>query len=130
MSDWSHKHVAYVAGLGTFGLHHMLITAQGCGGRLGTLVTDATIKATPRPAHEACLYKHNGTCGACVERCVAGALTETGANFDRHACYSVCLQNAERHADLGLADVCGRCAVGVPCTSTDPVVSRSLSKKG
>ncbi|MCL6635907.1 MAG: epoxyqueuosine reductase, partial [Peptococcaceae bacterium] len=27
VSFWSHKHEAYICGLGTFGLHHMLITA-------------------------------------------------------------------------------------------------------
>ncbi len=121
MSDWSHKHVAYIAGLGTFGLHHMLITAQGCAGRLGTLVTDAVIEPTPRPAGAACLHKHNGSCQACVRKCVAGALTETGVDFDRHACYAVCLENGQLHSALGLADVCGKCASIVPCSFTNPV---------
>jgi epoxyqueuosine reductase QueG len=121
MSDWSHKHVAYIAGLGTFGLHHMLITAQGCTGRLGTLVTDAVIEPTPRPTGEACLHKHNGSCLACIRKCVAGALTDTGAGFDRHACYAVCLENGRLHAALGLADVCGKCASIVPCSFTNPV---------
>ena len=121
MSDWSHKHVAYIAGLGTFGLHHMLITAQGCAGRLGTLVTDAVIKPTPRPTGEACLHKHNDSCRACVRKCVAGALTETGEDFDRQACYAVCLENGQLHSALGLADVCGKCASIVPCSFTNPV---------
>jgi len=121
MSDWSHKHVAYIAGLGTFGLHHMLITAQGCAGRLGTLVTDAVIEPTPRPTGEACLHKHNGSCVACVRKCAAGALTETGAAFDRHACYALCLANGQLHSALGLADVCGKCASIVPCSFTNPV---------
>ena len=121
MSDWSHKHVAYIAGLGTFGLHHMLITAQGCAGRLGTLVTDAVIEPTPRPTGEACLHKHNGSCVACVRNCVPGALTETGADFDRHACYALCLENSQLYSALGLADVCGKCASIVPCSFTNPV---------
>ena len=121
MSDWSHKHVAYIAGLGTFGLHHMLITAAGCGGRLGTLVTDAVLPATPRPAHEACLHKHDGTCGLCVKRCVADALTMSGTDFDRQACHAVCLENETRYKHLGHAGVCGKCAAGMPCTITDPV---------
>lgn len=123
MSSWSHKHAAYIAGLGTFGLHHMLITPQGCAGRLGTLVTDAAILPTPRPTHEACLYKHNGTCGACVSRCVVTALTTSGDAFDRHACYALCLENGDRHAQFGLADVCGKCASGVPCSTSDPVAN-------
>jgi hypothetical protein len=48
MSDWSHKHVAYIAGIGSFGHHHMLITDKGCCGRLGSVVTDAAIVPTPR----------------------------------------------------------------------------------
>ena len=121
MSDWSHKHVAYIAGLGTFGLHHMLITAQGCAGRLGTLVTDAVIEPTTRPGVEACLHKHDDSCLACVRKCVAGALSETGADFDRHACYAVCLENGQLHSALGLADVCGKCVCIVPCSFTNPV---------
>jgi epoxyqueuosine reductase QueG len=127
MSDWSHKHVAYIAGLGTFGRHHLLITPRGCSGRLGTLVTDAVIEPTPRPVHEACLDKHNGTCGACITKCVAGALSKNGNVFDRHACYDICLQNADRYANIGLADVCGKCAVGVPCSTMDPVAKLRTS---
>ena len=48
MSDWSHKHVAYIAGLGRFGTHHLLITAKGCCGRFGSIVTNAKIPASPR----------------------------------------------------------------------------------
>ena len=53
MSDWSHKHVAYIAGIGSFGHHHMLITDKGCCGRLGSVVTDAVIAPTPRQDREA-----------------------------------------------------------------------------
>lgn len=119
VSDWSHKHVAYVAGLGTFGLHHMLITAEGCAGRLGTLVTNAFARPTPRYDHEACLYKHDGSCSACVDRCTFGALTMEG--FARRTCSRVCDDNADRHADAGHAGVCGKCASAVPCSYTDPV---------
>lgn len=52
---------------------------------------------------------------------LAGALTETGADFDRHACYAVCLENGQLHSALGLADVCGKCASIVPCSFTNPV---------
>jgi epoxyqueuosine reductase QueG len=118
-SDWSHKHIAYIAGLGTFGLNHQLITAEGCAGRLGSLVTNALVAPTPRPAHEACLYKHNGSCTACVDQCTFGALTIDA--LDRFRCYDVCLDNAARFEELGVADVCGKCASGVPCSQRDPV---------
>ena len=119
VSDWSHKHIGYIAGLGKFGLHRMLITEKGCSGRLGSLVTSASIPATPRGDTEACLYHHDKSCVACVKRCPVGALTET--EYDRHACYALCLQNAETYKAEGLADVCGKCASVVPCSFQDPV---------
>jgi epoxyqueuosine reductase QueG len=122
VSDWSHKHVAYIAGLGTFGLHHMLITAEGCAGRLGTLVTNAYARPTPRYDHEACLYKHDGSCTLCAQRCTFGALTV--ADFDRRACYRVCEDNAALFADIGHAGVCGKCASAVPCSYVDPVARK------
>jgi epoxyqueuosine reductase QueG len=119
LSDWSHKHVAYVAGLGQFGIHCMLITRQGSSGRLGSLVTSARLDPTPRSTQAACLYTYNRSCQACIRRCPAGALTET--SFDRQACYALCLQNAERNEQHGLADVCGKCLSVVPCSFKDPV---------
>ena len=48
---WSHKSAAYAAGLGTFGVHHMLITKAGCAGRFGTILISAEIPPTPCPSH-------------------------------------------------------------------------------
>ena len=118
MSDWSHKHVGYIAGLGRFGLHHMLITEKGCNGRLGSLVTDAVIPATNRSDHEFCLVKAGKKCGKCVSRCVTGALTESG--LDRQRCYGILLENMDVYAGEGMADVCGKCAGVVPCTYKNP----------
>lgn len=119
MSDWSHKHVAYIAGIGRFGHHHMLITEKGCCGRLGSVVIDAVIPPTPRPEQERCLYKHNGSCRLCERRCPAEALGEDP--FHRHACYHRLMENAKMYERYGLADVCGKCATIVPCSFHDPV---------
>lgn len=119
MSDWSHKHVAYIAGIGSFGHHHMLITDKGCCGRLGSLVTDAAIVPTPRIERERCLFKFDGSCRKCEKRCPAQALGKDP--FHRHACYDRLLENARLHERHGLADVCGKCAAIVPCSFTDPV---------
>jgi epoxyqueuosine reductase QueG len=119
ISDWSHRHVAYIAGLGTFGLNNMLITEKGCCGRLGTFVTDLVIEPTKRPDIESCLYKYSGTCIKCVEHCVNDALREDG--FDRFKCYEMCLNNDRLHVDIpGIKDVCGKCLVGVPCSTVNP----------
>jgi epoxyqueuosine reductase QueG len=122
VSQWSHKHIGYIAGLGKFGLHHMLITAKGCSGRLGSLVTRAPLAPTPRVTAEACLYNYDRSCLVCVKRCAAGALTESG--FDRQRCYAVCLQNAKSYEAEGLADVCGKCVSVVPCSFHNPVAGR------
>ncbi|WP_287583644.1 hypothetical protein [Candidatus Borrarchaeum sp.] len=119
ISDWSHKHVAFIAGLGKFGVHQMLITDRGCCGRLGSLITNAKIKPTKRPETEFCLYKHNETCMQCVGNCIFNALKID--SFDRHRCYEVCLLNADLYSKLGLADVCGKCVCVVPCSFNDPV---------
>lgn len=118
VSAWSHKHIGYIAGLGTFGHHHMLITAAGCCGRLGSLITTMPIPATPRPRREYCLVKSGKECYGCVSKCRYGALFQF--HFDRHACYRQCLVNDSRFNDLPLTDVCGKCACEVPCSYEIP----------
>jgi epoxyqueuosine reductase QueG len=57
---WSERHAAYVAGLGTFGIHGALITEKDCSGRIGSVVTDLEIAPTPRPytrVYEYCPYQ-------------------------------------------------------------------------
>ena len=119
MSDWSHKHVGFIAGLGTFGIHHLLITEKGCCGRFGSLITTAEIQPTERPGDECCLFKYNKSCGVCVEKCLTGALRKD--SFDRHKCYELLLQNAAIHKNEGFADVCGKCSTVVPCSFMNPV---------
>jgi len=121
ISDWSHRHIAYIAGLGRFGVNHMLITASGCCGRFGSFVTSLELELDPRPGKEACLYYHDGSCLECVGRCPRDALAADV--FDRHACYGQCLENAARFKAMGTADVCGKCLAGVPCSIMDPVIS-------
>jgi epoxyqueuosine reductase QueG len=119
MSAWSHRHVAYIAGLGTFGLNRLLITEQGCGGRLGSLVTDLSLVPSPRPEGEFCLYRADGSCTKCVQKCAAKALGRE--TFDREACYQVLLHNEAILEMSGCADVCGKCSCGLPCSSRNPL---------
>ena len=131
MSRWSHRHLAWIAGMGTFGINNMLITSNGCCGRFGSLVTNAglselgisTENSTVPPA-EKCLNKINGSCGICRKKCPCGAYKEGGV-FDRHECYKVCLENAEHYKTFGLADVCGKCLVGLPCSGREPSIKIS-----
>ena len=122
ISNWSHKHVGYIAGLGRFGLHKMLITDSGCCGRIGSLITSAKIEPSKRISDEYCLYYNNQSCTKCIEKCTFEALKLD--YFDRKKCYDICLRNAEDFKNLGLADVCGKCACGVPCSFINPLSSK------
>ncbi len=126
LSNWSHRHIAVIAGLGTIGLNRMLITDQGCSGRLGSLVTNMPLTSTPRSAISACLYLYNKSCVQCIKNCHQGVLQEK--QFDRYKCYDYLRHNAEIHKDKGYADACGKCLSQVPCSFTNPV-KKLMAKK-
>lgn len=108
---WSHKSAAYAAGLGTFGVHQMLITKAGCAGRFGTILISAEIPPTQRPAEEFCRYKKGEKCLVCVDRCPAGAITIKGV--DKEKCFRLLQENAKAFPELNQL-ACGKCATG-PC---------------
>jgi epoxyqueuosine reductase QueG len=118
MSHWSHRHIAEIAGLGTFGLNNMLITEAGCCGRIGSIVSTIELTPSKKISSENCLYKLDGSCGICVNNCSFEALTYDG--FNRKRCYEICLINDEYHSDLGITDVCGKCCVNLPCSFINP----------
>lgn len=113
ISRWSHKSVAVIAGLGSFGLHHMVITDVGCAGRFGSLVIDAELLVISAEPRDRCLYFRDGSCLACIARCPVGALTEEGV--DKQRCWKRCLEVAAEYEHVGKAEVCGKCAIG-PCS--------------
>lgn len=47
-SNWSERHVAFVCGLGTFGLSKGLITEKGIAGRLGSLIVSEKFEPRKR----------------------------------------------------------------------------------
>jgi len=47
-SNWSERHIAYVAGLGTFSLSRGLITPKGVAMRCGSVLTNVKLHATSR----------------------------------------------------------------------------------
>jgi epoxyqueuosine reductase len=114
ISRWSHKSVAVVAGLGSFGLHQMVITDAGCAGRFGSLILDAELPVEPAEPKERCLYFADGSCLECVMRCPVDAL-DANEPLDKQRCYQHLLGVARVYEDLGLVDVCGKCAIG-PCS--------------
>lgn len=127
ISNWSHRHFAYAAGLGTFGLNNMLITKIGCCGRYSTLVTNLDVDPDIPLPEELCLYKKNGSCGICAKNCPMGALSALG--YERQKCYSLVKENGKIHTGFGSSyveetgenansegsEVCGKCITASPC---------------
>lgn len=124
MARWSHKHLGYLAGLGRFGVHRMLITPAGCTGRLGSLVTEAELGDHSLMAtEEACLLKAGQECGKCMEACPVQALKED--DFDRRRCWDRLNENRRTLRDFSdlpeSTHVCGKCAAMMPCSFRNPV---------
>jgi len=123
-SPWSHRHIAYAAGLGTFGMHDFLITEKGAAHRCGSFIVNLKLqpnRSRPGNIHAGCL-QHNGTkCLKCATRCPVGAIGEKG--HDKEACYqrvSKTLAYCNKNYHIFIYG-CGLCSVGVPCESVVPV---------
>lgn len=126
-STWSERHAAYAAGLGTFSLSDGLITRKGVAHRIGSVITELVLEPTARPyqgPYDHCLKYNSNTCGACIKRCPAGAITEKG--HDKEACY----QYMRRVVDPKVNEKygvtipgCGLCQTKVPCESRIPAIS-------
>jgi epoxyqueuosine reductase len=133
-SSWSERHAAHAAGLGTFGLCDGLITARGKAMRVGSVVSKISITPTPRPYsnHRAyCLFFADGTCGKCIDRCPARAITKTGHDKEK------CRQHLARSREYVKKSYkfegygCGLCQVGVPCEAGIPVkAAREALERG
>jgi epoxyqueuosine reductase QueG len=124
VSLWSHKHLGHLAGLGRYGTNCQLITPEGCGGRMGSLVTDLELGDHPLiAAAELCLLKAGKKCGKCIKACPVEALSEAG--LDRPRCYARLRENYDLlMAPDGLPDttsVCAKCQVGMPCSVSAPL---------
>jgi len=117
-SCWSHKSVAVIAGLGSIGLNHLLITEAGCAGRLASLVTDAELPTGRDIAGARCLRESGVDCMKCLSLCPVSALRADGV-IDKQVCWNRCLDAAARFNHLGRAEVCGKCATG-PCALQAP----------
>lgn len=129
-SNWSQRHVGYAAGLGTFSLNDSFITARGSAGRMGSIVCNIPIAPTPRVARghrENCLFARTGTCGECIKRCPAGAISEKG--HDKAKCFAYLdVGMPQRARELGRKTEeyvgryigCAFCQTGVPCEGRIP----------
>jgi epoxyqueuosine reductase QueG len=121
-SVWSQRHVAFGAGLGSFGLSDGLITAAGKAHRLGSVVVNRRLESSSRPEdiHGDCLWYQGLSCRSCAKRCPAGAITEDG--HDKARCMRFVFEQIafikERYGIEIYA--CGLCQAGVPCEGGIP----------
>lgn len=129
-SPWSHRHMAYAAGLGTFGMHDFLITEKGCAHRVGSFVVNLKLEPNrirQEDIHAWCLQYQNESCMLCAKRCPADAISEENAH-DKETCYKH-VAKSTRHCLKNYHIFiygCGLCATRVPCESGIP---KKLLKK-
>ena len=113
VSNWSERHAAFTAGLGTFSLSKHLITEKGVCGRFSSVITDLPLPVTPRLYTEP--YEYCTFCGACRKRCAVGAIGSL--EKDNRICSAFQHQTLERFAPR---HGCGKCQLSVPCETQRP----------
>ena len=132
-SNWSQRHIAYAAGLGTFSLNDGFITRRGMAMRCGSVVTDARITSSLRAYKDHlanCLFYSNGSCRSCAERCPAGAISEQG--HDKNKCLEflftkqkeILKEMGREEGYIGRYLGCGLCQTKVPCEARIPPKTR------
>jgi len=123
-SNWSERHAAYAAGLGTFGLCDGLITPKGKAMRTGSVVACIRVAPTPRPYsshHAYCLYYTHNTCGQCIMRCPVKAIGPNGHDKKKCQAYTEGKMSVFSKEAYGIhIPVCGLCQVDVPCMDRIP----------
>ena len=123
-SNWSERHAAYAAGLGTFGLCDGLITPVGKAHRTGSVICRASVLPSERPYqdhHAYCLHYTHGTCGKCIPRCPVKALGKQGHDKKRCMEYTERVMNEYLKKTYGINNyACGLCQCNVPCMDHIP----------
>lgn len=129
-SNWSERHIAYVAGLGTFSINDAFITEKGIAVKLISVVTELKLTPDVRTAKshtENCLLCGKGICGACIKRCPVNAISKEG--HDKIKCWQYVYGEESRKlaesygADPKFGSGCGLCQTGVPCEGKNPTRS-------
>jgi epoxyqueuosine reductase len=125
-SNWSERHIAYAAGLGTFGLCDGLITPLGKAMRCGSVVARLALPVTPRvysDHHAYCDFFSGRGCAVCAERCPVSAISEQGHDKARCHAYLERVRREFIEPRFGFStDACGLCQTGVPCESHIPAL--------
>jgi epoxyqueuosine reductase QueG len=123
-SRWSQRHMAFAAGLGSFGLSDGLITAVGKAHRVGSVVVSRRLESPSRSEdiHRDCLSYQGVSCRKCMKRCPVDAITEDG--HDKARCMPFVFGQVpviKEHYGIDIY-ACGLCQTGVPCEGGIPKV--------
>ncbi|MFX1572430.1 MAG: 4Fe-4S binding protein [Promethearchaeota archaeon] len=119
-STWSHRHMLYATGLGSFGLSDGFINPRGKAMRCGSIIVDLNLPsdASKRPSDP---YKFCTKCGDCIKNCPVNAITfEEGHN--KHKCSEHVISTIPYINEKYGINIyaCGLCQVGVSCSSEIP----------
>lgn len=119
-SNWSERHVAYICGLGTFGLSKGIITKKGIAGRFGSIITELYLSPDQREYKE--IYEYCSMCGACVQNCPVNTISlENGKEHPK------CAEFLDMTAEMYEPRYgCGKCQVSVPCESGIPLRQNNI----
>ena len=115
-SNWSERHVAYAAGLGTFSLSDSFISEKGSAGRATSVITTMELSEDDYAGAKKGIYENCIKCGACIRNCPVEAIS------------------IERGHDQGICEIfvdstmkkyrpyygCAKCQTNVPCESRIP----------
>ena len=113
VSNWSERHAAFIAGLGTFSLNYSLITNLGTAGRFGSVIVDLEFEPNPRPYQE--IDEYCTKCGECIDRCPPLAINKNSKDAES------CSQFINKMLKLNKPRYgCGKCQTAVPCEYKNP----------
>jgi len=113
-TNWSERHAAFAAGLGTFGLSKGLITRKGVAGRFLSVITSAQFEPTKRSYRGP--YDYCIRCYACVANCPVGAISKEKGKLHYPCSGFLDAVKAKHSPYYG----CGKCQVKVPCEDNAP----------
>jgi epoxyqueuosine reductase QueG len=119
-STWSHRHMCFAAGLGSFGLSDGFINPRGKAMRCGSIVINYKLSsdANTRPSDP---YEFCTKCGQCITRCPVGAITFENRH-DKQKCSEKVTSTVpyiQKHYKIPIYS-CGLCQVNVSCSNGIP----------
>ena len=119
-STWSHRHMCFAAGLGSFGLSDGFINEKGKAMRCGSIVINYKLPsdANKRPADP---YEYCTNCGDCIRRCPVGAITFENRH-DKQKCSEKVMETIPYIKENYKINIysCGLCQVNVSCSDGIP----------